>query len=284
MHPDQTYQPAADERPEHRAARRTEGNEGEEALAGFRRVHVVGKGPKLGDHHQAEDADPQEERDANREAALGKRVENGQARDEEKRDQVDEPAACHSRGEDAVKRHCQGEEQGLGAQGIALDLRAPRLGEDQRLARGLHYVVGGQDQEDGQRQKHELSNLAGPDVREEAEDPFQRAVRPRGWRGGSAGCGQGRSCRGGARSVGGHRCGCHDVPVVPRRRWTHRRLRRTSAPRCDHGRGSIATRAGLQSHSSPGSASGSFISSQTAWLLIPSDLGRASVFVVPRPE
>ena len=87
---------------------------------------------------------------------------------------VDEPAACHPRGEGAVERHRQGEEQGLGGHGVALDLRAPRLGEDQRLAHRFHHVVGAEQEKHVQGQEEELGRLPGLHIGERA----QEALRP----------------------------------------------------------------------------------------------------------
>ena len=90
---DRPDQVARDPRPEHRAARRAERDDGKQPLACVGGVDVVRIRPELGDHHEAEDADPEEENQPDRRFRLGEQIERRQAGDEEGGDDVDQPPA-----------------------------------------------------------------------------------------------------------------------------------------------------------------------------------------------
>ena len=176
---DRPDQVARDPRPEHRAARRAERDDGEQPLPRVSGVDVVRIGPELGDHHQAEDADPEEEDQPDRRFRLGEQIEHRQAGDEEGGDDVDQPPARKACRQCAVKWHQHDQQNGLRSIGVALELRAAWLIEDQRLPHRLHHVVGGEYQEDVEREQQKLRPLAVPHIGEEAQEPLERPARGR---------------------------------------------------------------------------------------------------------
>ena len=76
--------------------------------------------------------------------------EEHQVRGEEQRDPRDQPHAVDARGERAVRRHEDEQEQRLARRRVALDFGAA-LAEDEHLARGLEHVVGREQQEHQER-------------------------------------------------------------------------------------------------------------------------------------
>ena len=186
---DRPDQVARDPRPEHRAARRAERDDGKQPLACIGGVDVVRVRPELGDHHEAEDADPEEENQPDRRFRLGEQIERRQAGDEKGGDDVDKPPARKACRQCAVKWHQHDQQNGLRSIGVTLELRAAWLIEDQRLPHRLHHVVGGEYQEDVEREQQKLRPLAVPHIGEEAQEPLERPARGR--RGGRN-CGHGR--------------------------------------------------------------------------------------------
>jgi hypothetical protein len=77
-------------------------DERKEPLALLRRKEIIGEGPELRDHHDVEDADPEEIGDSDVQAGLVRKGEQQHVRDEEQRHPRDQSFAIHLRGERAV--------------------------------------------------------------------------------------------------------------------------------------------------------------------------------------
>jgi hypothetical protein len=164
-------------RSDHRPERCPETDDRKEALAFILRIHVVGERPELGDDHQVEDADPDEEDDCQRDLHLGERIEEEQTRQEEHRDEVDQPHPRELRDQPAVQRHHERQQHHLGGGHIRLQL-GRSFPQDERLPHRLQDVVRHQDQEDVQRQQQRGRAFTGVHVGEHAEKTFQaRAFR-----------------------------------------------------------------------------------------------------------
>ena len=88
-----------------RAETAADADQREDALALFLRVEIGGERPVLRDHHQVEDAEPQEIRHADAPAGADGNQEQHQVRREEQRHPLHELNAVDARCEGAVRRH-----------------------------------------------------------------------------------------------------------------------------------------------------------------------------------
>jgi len=158
------------------ADRLPEAHDAEQPLALLVRVDVVRERPELGDHHEVEDAHPEEERDMQ---AGGPRRrehdEDDQVRDEEQRHAEHEALAVHPTREPRVGGHQEQQQQRLARRDVTLQFR-PALGEDERLAHDLDDVVGQEQQEHAQREQQDVRTLPGAHVPERQQQPVEPAA------------------------------------------------------------------------------------------------------------
>ena len=80
-----------------------------------------------------------------------------------------------ARAEPAVERHDAHQQDGLRGRRIGRHLGAA-FRQDQPVARRLHQRVAGQQQEDVDGEQQRADTLAGPDVREQREQPLERTL------------------------------------------------------------------------------------------------------------
>jgi hypothetical protein len=125
-------------------------DQGKQALALFLRVKIVGEGPELSYHHQVEDADPEEVRDAHVQTRLHGEYEQAEVRCEEQCHPSHQPDAIHARREGAVRRNEAQQQNRLARRRITLHLRTA-LAEDEHFASGLQEIVRSQEQKHLQR-------------------------------------------------------------------------------------------------------------------------------------
>jgi hypothetical protein len=117
-------------------------------------VDVVGERPELRDHHEVEDADPDEEGDADiRHAGGDAGREQLDAHDEEQRHADDEAHPIEARGHRAVQRHVGHQQQRLSGGCVRPDLGAAAE-QDERLPRGLDDGITDEEEEDVRQHQH----------------------------------------------------------------------------------------------------------------------------------
>ncbi len=126
----------------------------EEAFAPLARVDVRAERPELSDHHAVEDADPQVERDTERQLRASQDREHGQVRHEEEAHVRDELHAADAGGQPAVDQRDADQENGLPRSRELLQFGATAE-KDERLAGHLEQVVGRQQEEhvEGQQER-----------------------------------------------------------------------------------------------------------------------------------
>ena len=105
------------------------------------------------------------------------RANSADVGDEEQRHPRHQPLAVHPGGEGAVGRHEAEQQQRLPGRGVALHLGAA-LRQDEHLARGLEFVVRGQDEEHQQRQQQRRRRFTGVDVGNRRQQPLDERLAP----------------------------------------------------------------------------------------------------------
>ena len=100
-------------------------------------------------------------------------AEENEVRGEEDRDARDEHEATDPRSDPAVEVGDEDQQDGLADRGVALHLGAAAE-QDERLARDLEQVVGGEEQEDVDGQEQGRRRLSGPNVAEQAQGELER--------------------------------------------------------------------------------------------------------------
>ena len=156
------------------AERGPEADERKEPLAPLGAVQIVGERPELRDHHEVENADPEEERDADVHAGDAGEIEQQEVRGKEQRHTADQPEPVHGGCERAVRRHDREQQERLAGGRVTLHLRAA-LAQDQRLAHDLQHRVEREQAEDVCGEQQRAGALAGSYVGDER----QAAIEPR---------------------------------------------------------------------------------------------------------
>ncbi len=179
------YESLAQPGSEHRAAGRTQGNEGEQSFAPLLAIDVCGERPELGDEGDRKDTGP----DVKHHTEIGNLLENQsrvqqpeqhEIETEKQSDPADQVTPGPARGEPRIERDHGEQNQGLGETRIGLDLDLAQAGNHRyrqpSFPHRLDEIVGAQHQEYRGEQQQCRPRFAGAYF----GDQGQQALVPRG--------------------------------------------------------------------------------------------------------